>query len=316
MLIKHLNGEFELLSRIIRRDTSDASVVVGNGDDAAVIKINGELLAVSTDSLIEGRHFNLEYFTGKELGERAFECAASDIAAMGGKARYVFVSIALRDSLEVKLCEEIYAGLYAASERANAVVLGGDTTRASEIALTITVLGTIQSDAHICTRKGAKNGDVVFVSGELGGSKAGLLALQQKLVGFDDLKKLHRTPRARFDLVDAIAPHATSMIDISDGLSSELQHIANESRCGILVYEDKIPVSASTRNLANLLGCAAYELAYSGGEDFELLYTIESCDRRFASGFEIGTVCTEQGVFVERAGGREPLLASGFDHFK
>ena len=182
--------------------------------------------------------------------------------------------------------------------------------------ISVTAVGFVESEKHLCPRSGAKEGDLVYLSGQLGDSGAGLKALKMSIKGFDDLKKRHLMPRCRFDVIDRIAPFASSMIDVSDGLSSELHHIARESRCGLLISEERIPVSQSVREFSKAVNKSPYDFVYSGGEDYELLYTIPKEYRDYSLGFEIGIVTKGKSVFVEREGVKRELKVQGYDHLK
>ena len=154
------------------------------------------------------------------------------------------------------------------------------------------------------------------MTGNLGSSAAGLKALTNKLDGFEDVKQRHLEPRCRVDIISSIAPYASSMIDISDGLAGELYHVSRQSRCRLLVFEGHIPISDSVKRVSEIVHESALSYAYSGGEDFELLYTISPKDRKHAVGFEIGVVEDGEGVFVERGKKKEMLERRGWEHFR
>lgn len=315
MRIHELGGEFKLLEQILRLKDG-ANVVVNNGDDAAVVRCGNELVAVSVDAFVSERHFSLRYFTPKQIGSKAIEGSASDIVAMGGRPQYAFSSIVIPKDTDVKVVKQIYSGMYHACERLNMLLLGGDTTSGSDqLVLSISVLGNIATERSICTRGGAREGDLLFVSGALGGSACGLELLQKSVPGFESCKERHLEPRCRIDLVDKLAGIATSMIDISDGLSSEIVHIANASGCGAVVHEEAIPLSADVRQAALQLKMDPYAWAWDGGEDFELLYTVNPADRPRAVGTHIGEITAQPKVQVERNGSLLPLMPGGFNHF-
>lgn len=315
MLIHELGGEFKLLEHILR-SKAHPSVLVNNGDDAAVIRCGNELFAVSVDAFVSGRHFSFDYFTPEQIGIKAIEGSASDIVAMGGSPQFVFVSIVVPAGLQVEVVSRLYAGMYSACERLGAVVLGGDTTSGTDkLVVSISVIGKIRNEREVCTRSGARPGDLLFVSGDLGGSACGLTLLQSRVAGYEEVKLRHLEPRCRIDLQPTLAPIASSMIDISDGLSSELHHLAVNSKCGAVLREAAIPLSAAVRTSANSLGFDPYHWALNGGEDFELLYTVDPQDRALAIGTEIGIMTSGLEVQIERNGARYILKAAGFDHF-
>lgn len=316
MLIKDLGGEFALLSRVLPRSRIAGDLLVPNGDDAAVIRAGDKLLAISTDTFVEGRHFNLNYFSARQIGIKALEASASDIVAMGGKPRLALINLTLPHDCPVERVEEIYAGLAESGLRLEVQLIGGDTTAANfkEIVLSFTVLGFIKDEAQICQRSGAKPGDLIFVSGELGSAQAGLELLQNGESGHESLKLQQLEPRARIDLVDALAPIATSMIDISDGLAAEVHHICKASKCGAIIQAEKVPFSLELEQVANRGAKKALDYALYGGEDFELLYTVPASKQKLALGHQIGVV-TEGGIVLEVGEKRHDLLPKGFNHF-
>lgn len=317
MMIKDLGGEFGLIARLIGEAQQSSSVIVPNGDDSAVVRFGSELLAVSTDTFVEERHFSFRYFTPEQVGSKVIEAAASDIVAVGGKPQYLLIALSLPSTCEGELIEKVYCGINKSAERIHSEVLGGNVTAASsEIGITITVLGKVATEERLCTRKGAKAGDLIYVTGALGSSAAGLKVLQNRSAGYDIVKQAHLTPRCRIDIVDSISEFATSMIDISDGLSSELHHICRASGVGCIISEKDIPILEETRAVAKLFGESADSYAYNGGEDYELLYTISPKNRAQALGHQIGIISADKDLMRERQEERFALQAAGYDHFK
>ncbi|MBN8550011.1 MAG: thiamine-phosphate kinase [Deltaproteobacteria bacterium] len=315
MHIQALGGEFKLLDRILRRK-GHAALLVNNGDDGAVIRVGSELLAVSVDAFVSERHFSFRYGTPEQVGFKSIEGSASDIVAMGGRPEFIFVSIVIPAQTPVERIDSLYAGMYESCDRIGAVLAGGDTTSGSEqLVISVSVLGRIASQDCVSTRSGAKPGDLIFSSGPLGGSACGLALLQRGIPDFSAVKAKHLKPTCRIDIIDAIAPIATSMIDVSDGLSSELHHVARSSGCAALLRKELIPLTSEVRQAAKLLNLDPYALALNGGEDFELLYTVSPQHREAAIGTEIGVMLPGQGVRIEEEGRLLPLVAAGFNHF-
>ena len=308
-------NETELLARLLDSAEPGAEVVVPNGDDAAVVRFGGELVAVTTDTVVGGRHFDAAISSPSDVGFKAIEAAASDIVAMGGKPRHVYIALSTPPNYEFAQLSELYRGIHRATRRLGAFVLGGDTTVGTgELVVTITVVGVIQSEVHLSTRSGARPGDLVCLSGPVGGAAAGLLAYRRNLSGFEGIKALHRLPECRLDLVDAVAPFATAMIDISDGLSSEIHHLCRMSGVGAKIVAESIPFDPETTQLAELLGVDRLSLALSGGDDYQLLYTLRAADRGVVSGAVIGEITESGRVLLERSGITEELPHTGYDH--
>lgn len=314
MLLKELGSEFSFIERI-RCASEDARVILPNGDDAAVFERSGSFVAVSTDTIVEGDHFSRAYFKPEQIGIKAIESSVSDIVAVGARPSYVFLSLVIPDDMTVECMDGVYAGINQAAKRCAVSVLGGDTTHGATFVISVTVLGDLKTLDNLCPRHGAKPGDLVYITGPLGGAMAGLKLLRARTAGFDDVKRLHLEPRCRVDLLDALAPYATSMIDISDGLSSEIHHICKASACGAIIEESLVPQLPRVREVAKHFGDNPLDYAYSGGEDFELLYTIDPSEEKHAVGTKIGTI-TPSGVMLRRAGELIEFQNRGYDHFK
>jgi thiamine-monophosphate kinase len=331
MSASNISPEFKLISLLTQSDyPKDKDIALGNGDDAAVISPNVsevplKRLAISVDTIVEGTHFLLSLSTPQQIGIKAVEASVSDLIAVGALPKFILVSITLpRASPNIdnsNLCRKIYEGIDDACQRMQLTILGGDTSVGSDSwSVSVTSLGYILSDKRILTRGGAKQGDLIYVTGALGRSAAGFYALKHKLKDpqLSDLIQHHLAPRCRFDLLASeLGELATSAIDISDGLSSELHHICRASKVGCLIDEALIPIDAATLYLAQTLTLNPHELAWNGGEDFEILFT---CPRHLAArgapGVCIGEITEEgSGLSVLRRGRLEPILAKGFDHF-
>lgn len=334
-------GEFPLIDRL----TADLPIhnadytCKGVGDDAAVLQLpKGEKLLVSKDLLCEGVHFDMTYCPLRHLGYKAVAVNLSDIAAMNGTPRQVLVGIAASNRYSVEALEELYTGIRLACDRYHADLVGGDTTSsAAGLFISVTVLGSAKPE-DICYREGAKEHDLICVSGDLGGAYAGLLLLEREkrtflsnpnaqpdFQDFSYVLERQLKPEPRTDIVKLLAEKGvkpTSMIDISDGLSSELLHLCERSHCGCMVYDNKIPIDAETCKALDIFDIVPTTAALNGGEDYELLFTIGQKD------YEKLKDCPEIhiiGHIVEAAQGcymvpeNGPMMrleAQGFDGFK
>lgn len=284
-LIKHLTEHFEIKSE---------HSVKAIGDDAAVIDPKGKQVLISTDLLLEGIHFDLAYVPLMHLGYKAIQVNLSDIYAMNGIATQVTVSIGLSSKFPLEAVEEIYKGIDLACKKYNIDVIGGDTSSSKQgLVISVTSIGYVNKE-DIAYRNGAQEHDLICVSGDLGGAYVGLQILEREkliylenpniqpdLEGKDYIIERQLKPEARRDIVSILADldiKPTSMIDISDGLASELLHIATQSDKGVTIYEEKIPLDPMTYETARELGLDPTVCALSGGEDYELLFTIKQED--------------------------------------
>ena len=284
-LIKHLTANFK-----IKNDYS----VKGVGDDAAVLDAKGKQILISTDLLLEGIHFDLAYVPLMHLGYKAVQVNLSDIYAMNGKASQITVSLGLSSKFPLEAVEEIYKGIELACNKYNIDLIGGDTSSSKQgLVISITSIGYIDAD-KVVYRNGAQEHDLLCVSGDLGGAYLGLQILEREkliylenpqiqpdLEGKDYIIERQLKPEARMDIVallDEMNIKPTSMIDVSDGLASEILHLAEQSDKGITIYEEKIPLDPMTYETARELGLDPTVCALSGGEDYELLFTISQED--------------------------------------
>ena len=288
-------GEFGLIDRIAESvELRNASTIKGIGDDAAVLGEGDVRTLISTDMLVEGVHFDLSYVPLKHLGYKAVVVNLSDICAMNGRPEQITVSIAMSNRFSLEAVEELYSGILAACEKYQVDLVGGDTTSSSSgLVLSITAVGKAHKD-DIAYRNGARPTDLICVSGDLGGAYLGLQilerekrifaenpAIQPDLTGHDYILERQLKPEARTDIIDMLRLEKvipTSMIDISDGLSSELMHICTQSKVGCRVYTEKIPVDAATGIAAEELNLDVVTCALNGGEDYELLFTVSIQD--------------------------------------
>lgn len=332
-------GEFGLIEQLTRDiELQNESTLKGVGDDAAVLDYKNKLVVVSTDMLVEGIHFNLMYVPMKHLGYKAVVVNLSDIFAMNAKPRQITVSIALSGKFSTAMIEELYAGINLACERYGVDLIGGDTTSSlSGLIISVTALGEAEKD-DLVYRNGAKPNNLLCVSGDLGGAYMGLQLLerenevfkanpsiQPQLEGYKYILERQLKPEARNDVPEIFRKSGikpTSMIDISDGLSSEIMHLCKNSGVGCNVYEDKIPMDYETKKMADELHINPIVAALNGGEDYELLFTIAMADydkiKNDPDFTVIGHITdAEDGLNLITGGGSIiPLQAQGWNHGK
>ncbi len=335
-------GEFGLIDRIASRiSLSHASSLLGIGDDAAVIDPSAEngkdlLQVVTTDMLVEGVHFDLGYVPLKHLGYKAIAVNASDIYAMNAQPRQVTVSIALSNRFPVEAIDELYEGMLLAARNFGIDIVGGDTCSSrSGLIISITAIGVVGRD-RIVQRNGAKENDLLVVSGDLGGAYMGLQILEREkavfketgaqpdLAGHDYILERQLKPEPRKDVIELLKKlevKPTSMIDVSDGLASEALHLAKNSGLGVRIYDEKIPIDPGTYNTAREFNLDPSTCALNGGEDYELLFTVALSDHEKIKGNPNLTVIghmTDASLgyrLIDRQGGEHDLVAQGWDAF-
>lgn len=330
-------GEFGLIDRITKDlPKFNASTIKSVGDDAAVLEYPDSEVLVSTDMLIEGIHFDLTYMPLKHLGYKSAVVNFSDIYAMNGTPRQITVSLGVSARFTVEHIEALYAGIRLACEIYGVDLVGGDTTASrSGLVISITCIGDA-AKGTVVGRDGAKDTDLICVSGDLGSAYMGLQLLEREKVasagqkdfvpkfeGKEYLVERQLKPEARKDIVaklreEGIQP--TSMIDVSDGLSSELLHICKASHTGCRIYEDRIPIDYQTAVMAEELGMNLVTAALNGGEDYELLFTVPLHFHEKMEKMEgvkvIGHITKEDlgCAMITRDGNEIPLKAQGFNH--
>lgn len=332
-------GEFGLIDHLTKDITiTQPSTLLGVGDDAAVIGISDdEAMLISTDMLVEGVHFNLMYMPLKHLGYKAVAVNVSDICAMNGTAEQITVSLAVSSRFPLEALEELYEGIRFACKNYNVDLVGGDTTSSvSGLIINISVLGRANR-SKIAYRSGAKEFDLLVVTGDLGAAYMGLQVLEREkqvfqanpeiqpdLDGHDYIIERQLKPEARKDVIgflEELDVVPTSMIDVSDGLASEILHICKASKVGCHIYDEKIPIDAKTSMTAIDFNMDPSTCALNGGEDYELLFTIKQEDYDKIKGNPhmtvIGHMTNEQdGVYyIDKNGSAITLRAQGWNHF-
>ncbi len=332
-------GEFGLIDHLTEEvEIYNASTVLGIGDDAAVIDSFGKQMVVTTDMLVEGVHFDLMYMPLKHLGYKSVIVNLSDVYAMNAQPTQITVSIAISNRFSVEALDELYAGINHACKRYGVDLVGGDTTTSTAgLVISVTAIGEVEDNKFV-TRKGAKPNDLVCVTGNLGAAYMGLLLLERE-------KKIYlETPGVQPDLENQayiveriLKPEAkkemiawfennkiipTSMIDISDGLSSEILHICKQSQAGCIIFEEKLPLHEQTRLNAEKFNIAATTCALNGGEDYELLFTVDTNDFEKVSNCPLLTIIghmTEAGEgqhLITTGNNKVKLTAQGWNPIK
>ncbi|HHY39152.1 MAG TPA: thiamine-phosphate kinase [Clostridia bacterium] len=328
-------GEFGLIERLSRGVPGGPGLVRGIGDDAAILEATpGAQWLATADMLLESVHFDLSFTTPEQLGRRALVANLSDIAAMGGRARFALVSLGLETDTDLEIVDGFYRGFTEEASRWGVILIGGDTIRSPKgMIIAVTVLGEVEPGCAV-RRDGARPGDLLLVTGDLGGSAAGLAALLSEpsaLSGLDarhvqEVKARHLAPEPRLREAEIIAAAgATSMIDVSDGLANEANHLARESGVSMVIDAESIPISEATRAIAEALAHDPLDWALNGGEDYELLFTAppERVDAladtvRTQTGTSveiIGRVERGRGCRLDKDGVRSVLSLSAYDHF-
>jgi thiamine-monophosphate kinase len=332
-------GEFGLIEHLTKNLTiKHTSTVKGIGDDAAVLQLNNKKTVVTTDLLVEGVHFDLSYMPLKHLGYKSVIVNLSDVYAMNAKATQITVSIAVSNRFPLEALEELYAGIETAAAIYDIDVIGGDTTSSTKgLLISITAIGEVETD-KITYRSGAKPNDLLVVTGDLGAAYLGLQVLEREkevfkvnpnsqpdLDAYTYIIERQLKPEARKDIVkllEDLEVTPTSMIDISDGLSSEILHLCKASVVGCDLYEDKLPLDPQVISTAEEFNMDSTTIALNGGEDYELLMTISQEDfpkiKANPNLTVIGFITEPaQGAnLVTRAETKIPLKAQGWKSFE
>ncbi|MCU0442411.1 MAG: thiamine-phosphate kinase [Bacteroidia bacterium] len=331
-------GEFGLITHLTKNiQLHHSNTLKGVGDDAAVVKHGDNCSVITTDLLLEGIHFDLSFFPLKHLGYKAIVVNLSDVYAMNAIPKQVTVSLGISSKFSLEAIEELYAGMLAACEKYQVDLVGGDTTASKQgLVISVTAIGEAK-ETDLVYRNGAKEFDLVCVSGDLGGAYTGFQLLEREkrvfasnpevqpdLDGYDYILERQLKPEARKDIVELLKQldvKPTSMIDISDGLASELFHLASQSNVGITLFEEKIPIDPMTYNTAREMELDPTLTALSGGEDYELLFTIKQADYEKLKNNPditiIGHVTdAKEGLhMISKSGNKHALKAQGWKAF-
>ena len=332
-------GEFKLIEHLTEHfKVTQKSTIKSIGDDAAVLSFGKKQVVVSTDLLVEGVHFDLSYVPLKHLGYKAIVVNLSDIYAMNAKATQVTVSIAVSNRFPLEALEELYAGISTAAKLYDVDVVGGDTTSStSGLIISVTAIGEVDKD-NVVLRSGAKPNDLLVVTGDLGGAYMGLQILEREkevfkvnpnnqpdISMYTYIVERQLKPEARkyiIELLKELKVKPTSMIDISDGLSSDVIHLCKQSKVGVDVYENKIPLDPQVISTCEEFNIDSTTIALNGGEDYELLMTVSQEDFPKIKGNPnltvIGYITDEdKGMhLVTRAEEKIPIIAKGWNSLK
>ncbi|SHE97344.1 thiamine-phosphate kinase [Flavisolibacter ginsengisoli] len=332
-------GEFGLIDHLTKNiEIQNASTIIGVGDDAAVIDHFGKQTVVTNDLLLEGVHFDLMYTPLKHLGYKTIVVNVSDICAMNATPTHVILGLGFSNRFSLEALEEFYEGVYAACEKYGVDLIGGDTTSSQKgFIISCTAIGEVAPDKYV-KRSGARKGDLLCVTGDLGGAFLGLTLLEREkkifmespgvqpdLEGEKYIVGRILKPEARKDIIEFFANNditPTSMIDVSDGLSSEILHICKNSQVGCVLYEEKIPIAEESRMAAFKFNLDPTACALSGGEDYELLFTMKQDDYDKITLSEqisvIGYITDpDAGAhIITKGGGKHPITAQGWNALK
>jgi thiamine-monophosphate kinase len=332
-------GEFGLIDHLTKNiELQNASTVLGVGDDAAVIDHFGKQTVITTDLLLEGIHFDLAYTPLKHLGYKSVIVNLSDVYAMNAVPTQIVISIGISNRFSLEALDEFYEGVYAACSRYGVDLAGGDTTTSQKgFIISVTAIGEVAPDKYV-KRSTAAKGDLLCVSGDLGAAYVGLLFLEREkriylenpsvqpdLEGESYVIGRMLKPEARKDIIEFFASREiipTSMIDISDGLSSEILHICRQSSLGAVLYEEKIPIAEETRKAVFKFEMDPTACALSGGEDYELLFTIPQTEyEKIVLNEDISVVgyMTDPGEgthIITKGGNKHVLTAQGWNHME
>lgn len=332
-------GEFGLIERLTRNiEIQNASTIVPVGDDAAVIDHFGKQTVITTDLLVEGVHFDLMYTPLMHLGYKSVVVNLSDIYAMNATPTQIVIGLAFSNRFSVQALDDFYEGVLKACEAYGVDLVGGDTTSSQKgFLISVTAIGEVTPDQFV-KRNGAQKGDLLCVSGDLGAAYLGLTLLEREKQIFLDNPAIQPDlegekyivgrilkPEARKDIIEFFASREikpTAMIDVSDGLSSEILHICRQSKLGCTLYEEKIPIGEDTRAAAFKFNLDPTACALSGGEDYELLFTVRQDDYEKLSGNTdisvIGFMTDEEaGAHIYTKGGtKHPITAQGWNALK
>jgi thiamine-monophosphate kinase len=288
-----LSGELGLIAFLSKR--------LKIGDDCAYIPFQGKTLLLTVDTSAEGIHFDQSFLSPHEIGYRSLACAISDIAAMAGSPLYALIALSIRETADLEFIDSLYSGMEGAASDFSAEIVGGDTIYGEKLVISVTIVGEAERPV---LRSGAKEGELIGVTGSLGGARRGLILLKEDVAGHENLKKRYISPVPRIEEGKRLSSYVSSMIDISDGLLIDLYRLSEASKKGMQIEKERIPIETG----------ATLEDALSGGDDYELLFTIPSEHREKIEGLGghiIGRVIEAKGIFLDG----EKVEPKGYDHF-
>jgi thiamine-monophosphate kinase len=323
-------GEIELIKRINKNiKLFSKDIIKGIGDDTAVIRFDKKhYLLLTTDTLVEDDHFNLSWFSAEQIGSKAIESNVSDIAAMGGFPKYALISLTLPKNTSVDFIDKLYNGINKAVKKYKISIIGGNISSGKKISITISLVGLVEKK-NLCLRSNAKVNDLICVTGNLGSSRAGLElfrnAGKSKISGTNSVGKktgksinYYLNPSSKLNIARKLSNFVNAMEDVSDGLASEVLNICSESKVGAVIYKDLIPLDENTISDAKKVKKNAYDYALFGGEDFELVFTLNKTQLKKLKGVKcivVGEILHKnKGIYLYDK--RKKKLKYGYEHFK
>ncbi len=306
--------ESELIEKI-SEECNNSNVLVGIGDDAAVVSTSGKKMVFTADVLVEENHFSRKWFSPKQIGMKCVEANVSDIGSMGASPKYILVSLVLPKETEVEFLEELYAGIHEARKNYGVDLIGGNMSNGEQIVVDIFVVGETCLD-NLPLRSNAKPGDCIVVSKPVGGAHSGWNLFKKGVEGFNSVKKMYLEPKAdvEWGLKNAGLVHA--MEDVSDGVASEVRNICNASRCGAEIFHEKIPVHKEAEEACKAMNFDARDFALFGGEDYALVATVPEENLDKVNGTVVGKIVEGSDVVLEKNSVKEKLERFGWDHFR
>ena len=310
-------GEFDLIEKLTSLiDIKDSSVVVGFGDDCACVDINGKLILFSSDIQIEGSHFLKEKISPEDLGWKLISVNVSDIVACGGLPKWSLISIAFPKETEISFLEDVYKGIKKALDFYSFSLIGGNTAKANQIVFDLFITGETK---RFVSRSGGKEGDILFLTGHTGLSRAGLELLLMEKKEYEDWEKqlisFHTKPTARIDFQPVVERFANCCIDVSDGLAGDLGHIEKQSKVKIILEKENLPVHPLLEKFCKKYKKDPYEYILFGGEDYQLVFSIsKEKAKEIKNAYPIGYLEKGKGLFLKEKKNIYPIFPKGFQH--
>lgn len=314
-------GEIELIKRIAKKTKLfSKDIIKGIGDDTAVLKFNKKhFLLLTTDTIVENDHFTLKWFKPEQIGSKAVESNISDIAAMGGFPKYALISLTLPKNTNTDFFNKLYNGISNSANKHKISIIGGNLSSGNKISISISLIGFVEKK-NLCLRSNAKVNDLILVTGNLGSSRAGLELLKANKKGSSI--DYYLNPKSRLKIGRLLSKYANAMEDVSDGLASEVINICNASKTGAIIYKDLVPLSKTTIIDAKKVKKDLYNYALYGGEDFELVFTINENTLKKLNKIKnklkftvVGKILPKkEGIYLFDKGKKK--LKYGYEHFK